>query len=87
MLLFHIFIAILSLISASVTAYRPTNRKFTLTYIATVATLISGVLLTVLESVSVARVCMSGGVYLVAVVALIIVARRKMATVPLYPAP
>jgi len=82
MLLFHIVIALISLITASLAAYRSTEQKLTITYAAIGGTLVSGVLLTVLESVSVARVCVSGGVYLIAIAALILIARRKLALSP-----
>lgn len=84
MLLFHIFIALLSLITASFAAYHPTKNRLTFAYTATGGTLASGILLVILESASVAHVCISGGVYLVAVAILILIARKKIATVPLY---
>lgn len=84
MLFFHIVTALFSLITASFTAYRPTKEKLILTYITTAGTLMSGVLLSLIESVSLVRVCVSGGIYLVAVVALILIARKKVASAPLY---
>lgn len=84
MLLFHIITALFSLFTASLTAYHPTKEKLIFTYIMTVGTLISGVSLMVLESAAAAKVCISGGVYLVGVISLILIARRKMAAALLY---
>lgn len=84
MLLFHIIISLLSLLTASYTAYLPTKQKLIFTYISTAMTIMSGIILTVLESVSVTRVCISGGVYLVGVISLILIARRKMTAALLY---
>lgn len=84
MLFFHIITALLSLLTASFTAYRPTKGKLILTYFMTAGTLITGVSLMALESVAFARVCISGGVYLVGVISLILIARRKMAAALLY---
>ena len=81
---FHIIVAFISLITASLAAFRPTKQKFIITYTATAGTLVSGILLMVIESVSLVRVCVSGGIYLVAVVALILIARKKVASAPLY---
>lgn len=78
MLLFHILIAFLSLIAASLTAHAPTKQKLIFTYISTAGTLISGVLMIIIEPVSVARVCISGSIYLVALATLVIIARRKI---------
>jgi hypothetical protein len=84
MLVTHVVVAFTSLIIASLAAYTPTKQKLLLTYVATAGTLVSGALLMVLETVSVARVCVSGGVYLVALAALILIIRKKLAATPLY---
>lgn len=84
MIFIHVIIAVLSLTAASLTAYRPTKGKLISTYIMTVGTLISGVSLMVLESAAAAKVCISGGVYLVGVISLILIARRKIAAALLY---
>lgn len=84
MLVAHVVIAFTSLVIASLTAYTPTKQKLLLTYVATAGTLVSGVLLMALETVSVARVCVSGGVYIVALASLVLVIRKKLAATPLY---
>lgn len=84
MLFLHIIIAIFSLITASIAAYRPSRQTLSLTYVVTAGTFLSGVLLMVMEPVSITRACISGGLYLAAVVTLILVARRKSTSAVLY---
>lgn len=78
MLLTHIIIAFTSLIIASLAAYTPTKQKLFLTYISSVGTLMSGVLLMVVSPVSIARVCISGGAFLASVIALTVIAKRRL---------
>lgn len=78
MLVAHVVIAFTSLVIASLTALTPTKQKLFITYITTVGTLVSGVMLMVFETVPVSRVCISGGAFLASVIALTVIAKRRL---------
>lgn len=76
-LVFHVVVASMSMLVTLLTVYAPTQIKLYMAFVLTLSTLLSGALLLVMESVSIARACISGGMYFVLMISLIVIARKR----------
>lgn len=83
LLLFHITIALTSLIASSLLYLTPSPRRFRLSFGLVVLTIISGTILTVSEPAHLMQACISGLVYISLVLILITASYRRLAKVPL----
>lgn len=79
-LLLHIFIAVLSVVLASIALARPTRHLLTLSYGMVGATIATGVTLVVIAPVSMLHLCISGLVYTIITLAILTMARQKLAS-------
>jgi hypothetical protein len=78
MLLLHITIAILSLIWATITVFKPSVTKLRASYGMTAGVVVTGILLVVANHAVMLQACSSGLTYLVVSFSLAVVARRKL---------
>lgn len=79
LLAFHIAIAMLSIAVATAGVVRPSNVKLRLSYYGTAITLSSGTALAVLQPSSRLHACISGGLFLLAILPLTTAANRRLA--------
>jgi hypothetical protein len=80
-LVLHILIALGSLLTATALVFQPTRLKLNLSIGLAVATLVSGVLLVVVDASHLMAACRSGLVYLAVVSVLLYVGSRKLVRV------
>lgn len=78
LLVTHILLAILSVVLAAVTAYKPDDHHFIRTLLATAATIVTGVLLVVFNPAHIEQACVSGLLYIGSIVAILKIAVRKI---------
>ena len=74
----HIIIALSSLVCSAIVFFYPTKTRLNLTYALVALTFISGFYLTMTRPVHLTQICGEGLVYLGAMLAGIIVGRRKL---------
>lgn len=77
MLLSHIFVAVFSIILASISWFRPTRTLLFASYSLVGATLATGIGLVVTASVSMLHLCLSGLTYTIITIAILTMARQK----------
>jgi hypothetical protein len=80
MIILHVLLAVASLIVSSINFFSPSTKKTTVSYGLATSTLVSGVLLILVNNASVLRTCLTGIVFFGVVTALNQVASRKLAT-------
>lgn len=81
-MLFHIIIALLSMLHAAYMYLRPSRMKLSAAYGMVALTLASGTYLVMSSPAHMAQACMMGIVYLGIVTASIVATRNKLATLP-----
>lgn len=78
-LVFHIFIAVVSLAFSSYMYLHPAKSKLRITYIFVVFTILSGIFLLLNQPSALMQTCMSGALYLGIVILCTSTARNKLA--------
>ena len=78
-LLTHIAFALISMVFVSYTALYPSKTKLLITYFLTLGTLLSGVIILFTRPVHLGQACASGVAYLGFMIAISIVARKRLA--------
>ena len=81
MLILHILFAVSAIISNVLLALKPTFFKIKTSYISSSMVIVSGLLLLLSPTVSVKRVCITGGVFVLFTAIVTVSARRKLAMV------
>lgn len=80
-LVIHITFALVSLFYSTYVAFAPSSQKLKFSYAFIFGTFMSGVLLSLEQGVNIAQVCISGLVYTGFVLASILLAKRKIASI------
>jgi hypothetical protein len=78
LLLFHIFIAVVSLVFSSYMYLHPVKSKLRITYISVAFTILSGILLLINYPNAVMQTCFSGALYLGTVLVYTTAAKNKL---------
>jgi hypothetical protein len=81
LLIAHVSTAIISIVYASYTVLSPSKLKLRITYFLTLATVLSGFVLALISSTSFGKTCLSGLVYIGAVIVLTISAKKRLLVV------
>ena len=79
-LITHILLATTSIIYASLTLISPSKTKLNITYLLTLGTIISGALMTIVSPQLLGRVCMTGVIYLIFIIAVSLLSQKRLSS-------
>ncbi len=83
-LIFHIFVAVLSIIVSLLSSIAPSKQKLGVSFLFAGGTLLSGIVLAVSHPSTLPKVCISGAVFFIAILFLTIKAKQKLSASSLY---
>lgn len=80
-LIVHIILSLTSIIQAIYIIFSPTKAKLQVGYLLTLSVIISGLIVNVVDNMSIGQVCVRGVIYLGLIVTMLVLAQKRIHTI------